>query len=688
LSARSEAGDAAGRVITFYSYKGGTGRSMALANLAWILASNGQRVLAIDWDLEAPGLHRYFQPFLRDKSLASSEGIIDFIVDFAVAAVSPSEHSDDRGAEWYLDYANLMEYACSLDWTFPGSGTVDFVPAGRQDAGYATRVNSFHWQHFYDKLGGGVFLEEVKRRLRAQYDYILIDSRTGVSDTSGVCTVQMPDDLVVCFTLNQQSIEGAAAAAASAREQRQRPDGTPGIRVLPLVTRVDSSEKEKLDIAHTVAREYFDGFLDWLDEDQIDPYWGGSQVPYVPFYAYEEVLATFGDAAFQKGTMLSAIESLAQWITEGEVTSLGSIEAQLRLETLQRFARQPKSSRVPGTRSIFYVSYAREDQDDQMTRLFSDLNNEVRALTGVPAEEVGYFDWTRLRPGDDFGEKITAAIGATQIGICFLSPTYVRSEYCLREAELFRSQGKPVILVNWISTRRDDVPEVLRGLPRIAGGPQGFRALLRAKAMHDEYQAQLSEVTQLIADLAVEKTQLLAEDTPAETPFIVLAERNNRIRTVRENAHPYGTRRRDWKPFWSMQGPTAGEIAREAMRRCNLNLRLTSLHKARELFVRSRKANTGAIILVDPWTLLISEHKDLLREILKRRQEVPILTIVCYDRDNETVQRRTELDALVLSLVTQDYAMVAEEPEALAPLIDGACGVLSRSGSQAIPSTT
>ena len=47
-----------GRVLTFYSYKGGTGRSMALANVGWILASAGKRVLLIDWDFEAPGLHR------------------------------------------------------------------------------------------------------------------------------------------------------------------------------------------------------------------------------------------------------------------------------------------------------------------------------------------------------------------------------------------------------------------------------------------------------------------------------------------------------------------------------------------------------------------------------------------------------------------------------------------------------
>jgi len=57
-----------GRIVTFYSYKGGTGRSMALANFAWILAASGKKVLVIDWDLEAPGLHRYFRPFLVDPT--------------------------------------------------------------------------------------------------------------------------------------------------------------------------------------------------------------------------------------------------------------------------------------------------------------------------------------------------------------------------------------------------------------------------------------------------------------------------------------------------------------------------------------------------------------------------------------------------------------------------------------------
>src|SRR4051794_33571600 len=72
-----------GEVVTFYSYKGGTGRTMAVANVAWILASQGKRVLMIDWDLESPGLHRYFHPFVFDKELRSSRGIMDLISDYA-----------------------------------------------------------------------------------------------------------------------------------------------------------------------------------------------------------------------------------------------------------------------------------------------------------------------------------------------------------------------------------------------------------------------------------------------------------------------------------------------------------------------------------------------------------------------------------------------------------------------------
>ncbi|HZI49478.1 MAG TPA: hypothetical protein VFD75_16905, partial [Pyrinomonadaceae bacterium] len=293
------------RIITFYSYKGGTGRSMALANVAWILACNGKKVLIIDWDLEAPGLHRYLHPFLRDKELTATEGLIDFVVQYANRAVLKAEK---KKRNWYVPYANILRYATSLDHPFK-KGTVDFVPAGRQGADYATRVNSFNWQHFYERLDGGMFFEAAKESM-AGYDYVLIDSRTGVSDTSGICTVQMPDLLVVCFTFNIQSIEGAAAVAESANVQRRDPSGKPTLKIFPVPTRVELTQQDKLKSARDVARERFNPLLHHLGDKQ-NTYWEDVEVLYWPFYAYEEILAVFGDAPGNANSMLSAMETLA-----------------------------------------------------------------------------------------------------------------------------------------------------------------------------------------------------------------------------------------------------------------------------------------------------------------------------------------------------------------------------------------
>ena len=160
-----------GSVITFYSYKGGSSRSMALANVAWILASNGKRVLTVDWDLEAPGLHRYFAPFLLDKELTSSRGIIDLVWDFVNEATTPLETENDSAItnhekEWYQPLTNIKPFAIRLNWTFPNGGALDLIPAGRQGSSYAKRVNFFNWENFYNRFGGGVFLEAVKQEMQ------------------------------------------------------------------------------------------------------------------------------------------------------------------------------------------------------------------------------------------------------------------------------------------------------------------------------------------------------------------------------------------------------------------------------------------------------------------------------------------------------------------------------------------
>jgi cellulose biosynthesis protein BcsQ len=335
-----------GKIITFYSYKGGTGRSMALANVAWILASQGKQVLVIDWDLEAPGLHRYFHPFLIDPDLTSTEGLIDFVWDFAMESVTPTaEGSVSSGSERLAAAADLAPYTVGLDYDF-GKGSLDFIPAGCQGLMYSSRVNSFNWENFYGRLGGGILLEEVRRRLKHDYDFILIDSRTGVSDTSGVCTVQMPDQLVVCFTCNNQSMTGSAAVVESILEQRERAGrrGDELLQIFPVLMRVDLDEKDKLDASRKFCRKVFFGFPNHLEGKRREQYWRKSEVLYHSYYAYEEILATFGDSTESDKTLLSDMETLTGHLTDQEVVELHPIPESRRLECRARYLRSHDGS--------------------------------------------------------------------------------------------------------------------------------------------------------------------------------------------------------------------------------------------------------------------------------------------------------------------------------------------------------
>ncbi len=117
-----------GKVVTFYSFKGGTGRTMALANVAWILAANGKRVLVVDWDLESPGLHRFFKPFLAAEAIETSSGIIDMIRTYECETTRTVE----RPPGWHREFARVGKHAFSLDWErFPDGGRLDFLSAGR-----------------------------------------------------------------------------------------------------------------------------------------------------------------------------------------------------------------------------------------------------------------------------------------------------------------------------------------------------------------------------------------------------------------------------------------------------------------------------------------------------------------------------------------------------------------------------
>ena len=191
------------QIITFYSYKGGVGRSMALANVAWLLANNyGHNVLMVDWDLEAPGLHKFFNK--SDNEIKT--GLIDLFCDYKSLLREDDPIIDDE----FIDLDQyIMKSLCKFD-----KGSLSILPAGKMDDNnYANRVNKFDWDDFYKNWHGFGFIEYLKEKLKSKADFVLIDSRTGITDIGGICTLQMPDVVVLLFSLNEQCISGTEMIA-------------------------------------------------------------------------------------------------------------------------------------------------------------------------------------------------------------------------------------------------------------------------------------------------------------------------------------------------------------------------------------------------------------------------------------------------------------------------------------------
>ena len=183
-------------VITFYSYKGGVGRTTALITFANYYAYHyRKKVVILDFDFEAPGFTNYFD-FSLD-ALNNKSGVLEYILD--------KEASKEK--------LNLLQnYMIEVSNEYSGDGSIYVMPSGnlfgqKNLESYIealARIDINSTDTITNQILG--LINDINKTLNP--DVILIDSRTGFNDVFGFLINRISNTIVGLFEGNKQTEPG------------------------------------------------------------------------------------------------------------------------------------------------------------------------------------------------------------------------------------------------------------------------------------------------------------------------------------------------------------------------------------------------------------------------------------------------------------------------------------------------
>lgn len=227
-------------VVTFYSFKGGVGRTTALSLVAGILANRNRRVVTVDFDLEAPGL----SVLLKSKSGNIPEeqyGVLDYLHQ---RSLTPDK--------------NIPSISnCIQQIDLQTRGELFLVPVGEYNESYIHRLADLDMRAFYRSDTNPV--EQMMQDIKAQLDpdVILIDARPGFNDAGAIALLDLADTAIICFSPTDQSFEGLRWVLQAIRKQQEY-QGKPDLRFLLTPMPPVAAEQRQLWITRVE---------DWIEEN-------------------------------------------------------------------------------------------------------------------------------------------------------------------------------------------------------------------------------------------------------------------------------------------------------------------------------------------------------------------------------------------------------------------------------------
>jgi len=239
------------RTISFHSIKGGVGRTLALNNFAQLLIKRGNKVLLLDFDYTAPGLHYKYD------NISSQDGYIEYLRDTPLKTRISNRYKDqkkcrdslknkiiqiDKKERLYLLTAGNDQ---EVDyWTYISSFSFHrlFYFASKEIAGLS--YASFDDQQLTDNKEAFEQDKEYLERTH-NFDYLLVDCKSSM-ETSAVPLLFWSDTIVHLFPYNKEGLNSLTQTKNAIKYHNKRYNNS-DINFIPVTSRVSlSSDYEEI----------------------------------------------------------------------------------------------------------------------------------------------------------------------------------------------------------------------------------------------------------------------------------------------------------------------------------------------------------------------------------------------------------------------------------------------------------
>ncbi len=363
---------------------------------------------------------------------------------------------------------------------------------------------------------------------------------------------------------------------------------------------------------------------------------------------------------------------------------------------------------------LFFLSYAHDDnkpgsgsEDGLVKKFYLDLCNALRAKTGLPEDEIGFFDAEEIELGTRWSQELSEAIQTSRTFVSVFSPTYFRKPFCGQEWMVFNLRQQayaktlaagaeeprlmiPVLWEKEIHVYRK-MPDPLKAYQYNHGGfganypVYGLRQILSdenlRKAYYVDFLDKFSDKLIEAADLHPAMPRLdgagpleeIKPVFPAAAPasaaapqngqpaasanpryvkfvFVVGGQAELKAAQVRQRLEYYGESGAEWVPYL----PDVKDEIDRLVKRIALDGDFSpeeTISLNDDLLKRLEEAqdkNQIVIIVVDSWSLRIRNYHEWMRNF-DEKSFLNCIVVIPWNNDDETANSRAQLEKVVLA---------------------------------------